>query len=102
MNNEETNYYHAGDFVYCSYYHSELTPYVLTDEYGNYMGETYNCSCEKAFIEQQMNKEISILKKQIDVIKERYSKQLEINIDELNKNIFFAEVEQLKRRYNIK
>lgn len=94
MNKKDTNYYYVNAYCFCSYCHTEIMPYDIMDEYGGYCGSYYQCECEQAQIEYQMNEEI-------EQIKIRYSDKLKIDYEKINRNMFKQEVERLKENYEI-
>lgn len=99
MSKRETKNYRAGSMTFCSYCHSSLYPYDEFDDYAGYSRSYYKCDCDKAIIEDKMNDEIDGAYKEIEIIKARYQDKLDYNSEEIEKNIFLQELEELKDRY---
>jgi hypothetical protein len=102
MNKKDTQHYHTiGGMEVCSYCHNDVMPYDIFDDYNNWLGSYYQCNCEQAKIEYQMNEEIEVLEKQIEEIRDKYKDKLKIDEKTINRMQFECEVENLKEMYGI-
>ena len=63
--------------VYCG--NTNLVIDDSFDEYGNYQGTKYYCTCEQAKIEQQMKREMELAEKRKREIEKKYKDKLQYN-----------------------
>lgn len=98
--NYPTKYINSNEGYVCAYcFNTDLVIDDDIDEYGNYRGTVYYCTCEKAKLEQQMKSEIALLKEKESVIMKKYEGKLEENKDEVAKYELKDELYSILTRY---
>jgi len=100
MDYRKTQHYRLeNDLPACSYCHVSQMEWDDFDERGGYIGQYFQCDCEEAKIELQMNQEIAKIEIQIEKIKQAYSDRLSIDWNKVYKNQKEAELLAVKRKY---
>jgi hypothetical protein len=100
FSNYETTYEIInGDYVcvYCG--NTNLVIDDSFDEYGNYQGTRYYCTCEQAKIEQQMKKEMELAEKKKREIENKYKDKLKYNKKAIAKAKLEEEISETLKKY---
>jgi hypothetical protein len=83
--------------VYCG--NTNLVIDDSFDEYGNYQGTRYYCTCEQAKIEQQMKREMELAEKKKREIEKKYKDKLKYNKKAIAKAKLEEEISETLKKY---
>jgi hypothetical protein len=83
--------------VYCG--NTNLVIDDSFDEYGNYQGTRYYCTCEQAKIEQQMKSEMELVEKKKQEIENKYKDKLKYNKKAIAKAKLEEEISETLKKY---
>lgn len=104
MEYRETNHYKLtdADLLACSYCHMQRFQEDDFDEFGGYLGQYFQCNCEEAKKELQMNIEIQkayeLYEKTVKEIKDKYN--LIYDYKEILRRTKEAQIQEIEDEYN--
>jgi hypothetical protein len=100
FSNYETKYETINGIYTCVYCgNTDLVIDDSFDEYGNYQGTRYYCTCEQAKIEQQMKREMELIEKRKQEIKKKYRNKLQYDKKAIAKAKLKEEITIVLKRY---